>query len=202
MVLKGFEFISIWGKPFFLWSPLLVSHPEIVFRPAQAEKSNRSAGLFLQRCKQQHLDKPKKWIHRGCLMAHRIVATRLLHITQSHKGFDLWVMLDLWPVKYPCAKVSPGLFLRKCWQQYLDKLGEVGSAMGCFLAHRMVAAQWLHVYSANSQKVTFCDFCLTFDPWGSLRQHGPSFVFSEVQAAVLRCAKWSGSAMGACWRIK
>ena len=34
-------------------------------------------------------------------------------------------MLDLWPVKYPCAKMSPNLFLQKCKQQHLGKLKEV-----------------------------------------------------------------------------
>ena len=34
-------------------------------------------------------------------------------------------MLDLWPLKYPCANISPNLFLLKCKQQHLDKLKEV-----------------------------------------------------------------------------
>ena len=34
-------------------------------------------------------------------------------------------MLDLWPLKYPCANISPNLFLQKCKQQHLDKLKEV-----------------------------------------------------------------------------
>ena len=75
-------------------------------------------------------------------------------------------------------------------------------APGYFLAQQIVATQWLHIYSANSQKVTFYDFCLTFDPQKSLRQHGPNFIFSEMQAAVLRYTKWSENTMGACWRIK
>ena len=43
----------------------------------------------------------------------------------------------------------------------------------------------MHIYCANSQKVTFCDFCLTFDPLKSLCQHGPNLFSSEMQAAVL-----------------
>ena len=34
-------------------------------------------------------------------------------------------MLDLWPLKYPCANISPNLFLQKCKKQHLDKLKEV-----------------------------------------------------------------------------
>ena len=34
-------------------------------------------------------------------------------------------MLDFWPLKYPCANISPNLFLQKCKQQHLDKLKEV-----------------------------------------------------------------------------
>ena len=56
--------------------------------------------------------------------------------------------------------MSPNLFLQKRKQQYLDKLKEVKNTMGTVI----VVTQWLHIYSANSQKVTFCDFCLTFDP--------------------------------------
>ena len=37
----------------------------------------------------------------------------------------MWILLDLWPLKYPCANISPNLFLQKCKQQHLDKLKEV-----------------------------------------------------------------------------
>ena len=76
-----------------------------------------------------------------------------------------------------------------------------------------VATQWLHIDCANWQKVTFCDFCLTLDPWKSLRQHGPKFIFSEMQAVqqywnklnevktpwVLLGAWNGGHSMIACW---
>ena len=34
-------------------------------------------------------------------------------------------MLDLWPLEYPSANISPNLFRQKCKQQHLDKLKEV-----------------------------------------------------------------------------
>ena len=145
------------------------------------------------------------------------------------KSCNIWIMLDLWTLKYPCINISPNLFLQKCKQQHLDKLKEVktpwvlvsasngGHSMiihllpqltksnilwflldfwplnilaptwtqlyffrnassstkvyqmkwkhhGYMLAHQIVATQWLHIYCVNSQKVTFCDLCLTFDP--------------------------------------
>ena len=162
-------------------------------------------------------------------MAHRVVTSRWLHITQSHKKLQL--VNNTWPLtlKYPCANMSPNLFLQKCKQQHLDKLKEVKTPWvlvwtsnnghsviayllrqltisnifwflldfwplkilaptwtqlyffknassstevnkmkwkhhGCLLAHQIEATQWLHIYFVNSQKVTFCDLCLTFDP--------------------------------------
>ena len=41
------------------------------------------------------------------------------------KSCNLWLILDLWPLKYPYANKSPNLFLQKCKQQHLDKLKEV-----------------------------------------------------------------------------
>ena len=41
------------------------------------------------------------------------------------KSCNMWIMLDLWPLKYPCANISPNLFLQKCKQQHLDKLKKV-----------------------------------------------------------------------------
>ena len=58
----------------------------------------------------------KKWPLNNCISpwSRRVI-----------KSCNLWIMLDLWPVKYPYAKMSPNLFLQKCKQQYLDKLKEV-----------------------------------------------------------------------------
>ena len=33
---------------------------------------------------------------------------------------------------------------------------------GYFVVHQIAATQWLQIYCPNSQKVTFCDFSLTF----------------------------------------
>ena len=59
--------------------------------------------------------------------------------------------------------MSPNLFLQKCKQQYLDKLKEVKTPWVLVGAsnsgHSMIAT-----YCTNSQKIPFCDFCLTFDP--------------------------------------
>ena len=79
------------------------------------------------------------------------------------KSCNLWIIIDLWPLKNPCANMNPNLFLQKCKQQHLDKVKAV-KHHGYLLAHQMAATQWLHIYCAYSQKVTFNDFCLTFDP--------------------------------------
>ena len=41
----------------------------------------------------------------------------------------------------------------------------------------MAATHWLHIYCANSQKVTFCDFAWLLTLKKSLHQHGPNFHF-------------------------
>ena len=45
-----------------------------------------------------------------------------LHI---HKKLQFVINPYIWPLKYPCANISPNLFLQKCKQQHLDKLKEV-----------------------------------------------------------------------------
>ena len=61
--------------------------------------------------------------HTRCIMGYAQIVYCISH--KVIKSSNLWIMLDLWPVKYPCAKMSPNLFLQKCKQQYLDKLKEV-----------------------------------------------------------------------------
>ena len=83
-----------------------------------------------------------------------------------------------------CVNKSPILFLQKCKQQHLGKLKELKKHGNCWRI-KLWPLNYCIIYCATSQKVTFCDFCLTFDP-KSLRQHGPNFIFSEMQAAVVR----------------
>ena len=88
-------------------------------------RANRSPNLFLQKCKQQHLDKLKEvktqWVLDGASSScHLMIAYHTVI-----KSCNLWIMLDLWPLNYPCANMSPNLFLQKCKQQHLDQLKEV-----------------------------------------------------------------------------
>ena len=62
------------------------------------------------------------------------------------KSLILWFMLDLWPLNYLCANMSPNLFLQKCKQQHLDKLKEVTSPwvlVGASNSGHSVIAYWL-----------------------------------------------------------
>ena len=88
-------------------------------------RANKSPNLFLQKCKKQHLDKLKEvktpWVLNGTPSSYHLMIAYHTVI----KSCNLWIMLDLWPLKYPCANISPNLFLQKCKQQHLDKLTEV-----------------------------------------------------------------------------
>ena len=105
--------------------------------------------LFLQKCKQQHLDKLKEvktsWVLVGASSSgHSIIAYWLHQLTKS---CNLWLMLDLWPLKYPCANMDPNLFLQECKQQHLDKLKEVKSPwvlVGASNSGHSMIAYWLH----------------------------------------------------------
>ena len=142
--------------------------------------ANISPNLFLQKCKQQHLDKVKTpWVLDGASNGGHSVITNLLR--QLTKSNILWFLLLT--LKNPCANMDSTLFFQKCKQQYWDKMK--WKHHGYLLAHQIVAIQWLHIYCVNSQKVTFCNLCLTFDP-KSFRQDGPKFIFSKMQAAVQR----------------
>ena len=94
--------------------------------PLKYTRANKSPNLFLRKWKKQHLDKLKEvkkpWVLDGSSSSYR------LDDCISHKvikSCNVWIMLDLWPLKYPCANISPNLFLQKCKQQHLDKLKAV-----------------------------------------------------------------------------
>ena len=105
------------------------------------------------------------------------------------KSCNLWLMLDLWPLKYPCPNKSPNLSLQKCKQQHLDKLKEVKTpwildgASSCY--HSMIA------YYTKLQFV--------INPWPltlkiSLHQHEPKLISTETRR--------SKNTMGTWWRIQ
>ena len=97
--------------------------------PLKYPPANKSPNLFLQKWRKQHLDKLKEvkttWVLDGTSSScHQVLMLSCI----SHKvikSCNMWIILDLWPLKYPCANISPNLFLQKCKQQHLDKLKEV-----------------------------------------------------------------------------
>ena len=96
--------------------------------PLKYPCANISPNLFLQKCKQQHLDKLKEvktpWVLFGASNGGHSMRTHLL--PQLTKSNILWFLLDLWPLKiHPCANMDPTLFFQKCKQQYWDILNEV-----------------------------------------------------------------------------
>ena len=117
------------------------------------------------------------------------------------KSCNMWIMLDLWPLKYPCANISPNLFLQKCKQQHLDKLKEVKTPwvlVGAWnRGHSMITNLLPQLTKSN-----ILWFLLDFWPLKILAPTWTQLYFSEMQAAVLRYTKWSENTMGACWRIK
>ena len=97
--------------------------------PLKYPRTNKRSNFFLQKCKKQHLDKLKgvktPWVLDGTsssfddCISHKVI-----------KSCNMWIMLDLWPLKYPCANISPNAFLQKCKWQHLDKLKEVKTPWG------------------------------------------------------------------------
>ena len=95
--------------------------------PLKYPCANMSQNSFVQKCKQQHLDKLKEvktpWVLVGASNSgHSMIAYLLRQLTKSN---ILWFLLDFWPLKNPCANMDPTLFLQKCKQQYWGKLNEV-----------------------------------------------------------------------------
>ena len=133
--------------------------------PAKYPCAIMSPNLFLQKSKQQYLDKLKEvktpWILVGASNSgHSVIAYLLRQLTKSN---ILWFLLDLWPLKILAPTWTQLYFFRNAnsstkvyWIKWKHH--------GCLLAHQIVATQWLLIYCVNSQKVTFCDLCLTFDP--------------------------------------
>ena len=95
--------------------------------PLKYPWANIGPNLFLQKCKQQHLDKQKEvktpWVLFGASNGGHSMSTNLL--LQLTKSSILWFLLDFWPLKIPCANVDRTLFFQKCKQQYWDILNEV-----------------------------------------------------------------------------
>ena len=89
--------------------------------------ANMDPTLFFQKCKQQYWDILNEvktpWILVGASNSGHSMITYLLR--QLTKSNILWFVLDLWPLKNPCANMDPNLFFQKCKQQYWDKLNEV-----------------------------------------------------------------------------
>ena len=86
-----------------------------------------SPNLFLQKCKQQHLDKLKEvktpWVLVGAWNGgHLMMAYLLRQLTKSN---ILWFLLDFWPLKILAPTWTQLYFFQKCKQQYWDKLNEV-----------------------------------------------------------------------------
>ena len=117
------------------------------------------------------------------------------------KSCNMWIMLELWPLKYPCANISPNLFLQQCKQQHLDKLKEVktpyvlvGASNG---GHSMITNLLPQLTKSN-----ILWFLLDFWPLKILEPTWTQLYFSEMQGPVLRYTKLSESTMDTCWRIK
>ena len=88
---------------------------------------NISPNLFLQKCKQQHLDKLKEvktpWVLVGASNGGHSVITNLLPPTHKKEHFVIFAWLLT--LKNLCASMDPTLFFQKCKQQYWDILNEV-----------------------------------------------------------------------------
>ena len=73
--------------------------------------TNKSLNLFLQKCKQQYLDKLKEvktpWVLVGASNSGHSATT---YFANSQKSDILWFLLDLWPFKSPCDNMDPSSF--------------------------------------------------------------------------------------------
>ena len=95
--------------------------------PLKYPCTNISPNLFLQKCKQQHLDKLKEvktpWVLVGSSNGGHSMITNLL--PQLTKSNILWFLLDFWPLKILAPTWTQLYFFQKCKQQYWDILNEV-----------------------------------------------------------------------------
>ena len=89
--------------------------------------ANISPNLFLQKCKQQHLDTLKE-VENAMGTCWRIKWRPLndyKFIAPTHKKKHFVIFAWLLTFKNPCANMDPTLFFQKCKQQYWDILNEV-----------------------------------------------------------------------------
>ena len=95
--------------------------------PLKYPCANISPNLFLQKCKQQHLDKLKEvktpWVLFGASNGGHSMTTNLL--PQLTKSSILWFLLDFWPLKILAPTWTQLYFFQKCKQQHWDILNEV-----------------------------------------------------------------------------
>ena len=147
--------------------------------PLKYPCANMSQNLFLQKCKQQHLDKLKEvktpWVLVGTSNGgHSMIAYLLRQLTESNIS---WFLLDFWPLKILAPTWTQLYFFQKCKQQYWDKLNEVKTPWVLVGASNSGNSMIAYLFR-HSQKVIFCDFCawpLTLKK--ALRQHGSKFIF-------------------------
>ena len=133
--------------------------------PSKYPCANISPNLFLPKCNQQHLDKLKEvktsWVLFGTSNGGHSMSTNLL--LQLTKSSILWFLLDFWPLKI-LAPIWTQLYFFRNASSSTEIYWTKWKHHGYLLEHQVVATQWLQIYCVNSQKVTFCDLCLTFDP--------------------------------------
>ena len=111
--------------------------------------ANMSPNLFLQKCKQQHLDKLKEvkppWVLVGASNSgHSMIAYLLRQVTKSN---ILWFLLDLWPLTILAPTWTQLHFFQKCKQQYWGKLYEVKTPwvlVGALNSGHSIIAYLLH----------------------------------------------------------
>ena len=116
------------------WLHITQSHKKLQFGnnywplTLKSPCANMNPNLFLQKCKQQHLDKVKAvktpWVLVGASNGgHSMTAYLLRLLTKSN---ILWFLLDFWPLKILAPTWTQlYFFFQKCKQQYWDKLNEV-----------------------------------------------------------------------------
>ena len=125
-----FWLISYFWKCWHFWPKKLKFWPKVIFFFFFFLVAFLVKIFISKKFKQQHLDKLKEvktpWVLVGASNSgHSIIAYLLRQLTKSN---ILWLLLDFWPLKNPCANMGPILFFQKCKQQNWDKLSE--NAMG------------------------------------------------------------------------
>ena len=127
-----------------------------------------------QKCKQQHLHK-LPWVLDGTSNDYHSMIAYWSH--KVIKSCNLELMLDLRPLKCPCANKSTNLFLQKRKQHHLNKLKEIHH--GYLMAYRIVTTRWLHITQSHKE----LQFVINAWPLTlkiSLRQHEPKLISTEM----------------------